>query len=134
MRATAVIIKDGLILLIHRFMDNREYYVLPGGGVEEGETVEEAVIREVKEETSFDAKINKKLLEKFDDYDKRMHHFFLITDFSGDMKLGGPEARRNSKSNSYALEWHKLEDAFNLPLKPEFVKLEIVKKEIDKMK
>jgi len=34
------------------YADNKGYWTPAGGGVEEGETVEEAVIREVKEETN----------------------------------------------------------------------------------
>jgi len=127
MRATAVIIKDNLILLIHRLRDGVEFFVLPGGIVEDGETIEEAVIREVKEETNFDAKIDKKLWEYLNEYDgsKKMHHFYLITDFSGNMQLGGEEAIENSPENSYKLEWHKLDDIENLPLKPDKIKEKI---------
>jgi 8-oxo-dGTP pyrophosphatase MutT (NUDIX family) len=124
MRATAVIIKDGMILLIHRLRDGEEYFVLPGGGVEEGESIEEATIREVKEETSFDAKINKKLWEFSNEYNGniKMHYFYLVTDFSGELKLGGEEAEQNSPENHYELEWHKLDKIQNLPLYPEIVK------------
>lgn len=124
MRATAIIIKDGLILLIHRFRNGNEFYVLPGGGVEKGETIEEAVIREVKEETNFEARIDKKLWEYLNDYngDKKMHYFYLITDFSGELKLGGEEAIENCKENNYILEWHNLTELSNLPIKPDFIK------------
>ena len=127
MRATAVIIKDGLILLMHRFRDGVEFYILPGGLVEEGETIEEAVIREVKEETNFNAKIEKKLWEYLNEYNgnKKMHHFYLITDFSGNMQLGGEEAERNSEKDKYILEWHKFKDVEDLPLKPDAIKEKI---------
>jgi 8-oxo-dGTP diphosphatase len=126
MRATAVIIKDGLILLIHRFRDGEEFFVLPGGGVEEGESMEETTVREVKEETNLDAKIDKKMWEYYNDYDKRIHHFFLVTNFSGNLELGGNEAKENSTLNSFVLEWHKLKDISNLPIKPDFVKEKIL--------
>ena len=55
-----VIIKDGKILLIKRKNEPfKGRWALPGGFVEYGETVEEAVLREVKEETGLDAEIKK---------------------------------------------------------------------------
>lgn len=52
--ARAVIIKDGKLLLMKRFKLDREYYTLPGGDVEKGETPDQTVIREIKEETSIE--------------------------------------------------------------------------------
>ncbi len=80
MRAVAIVISKGKILLIHRF-NKRDYYVFPGG-VEKNEIPEEAVIREMKEETSLDVEIDKKLWEVYNDFDKRVAHFYLITQFT----------------------------------------------------
>ena len=46
----AVIIEDGKILLTRQW----DGYSLIGGGLEKGETIEEAIIREVKEESGLD--------------------------------------------------------------------------------
>lgn len=46
-RAVAIIVNDAKVLLIHRISHGKEYHVFPGGGVENGETVERAVLREV---------------------------------------------------------------------------------------
>jgi 8-oxo-dGTP pyrophosphatase MutT (NUDIX family) len=121
MRAGAFIVDKGKILLIHRFFQGREYYVIPGGGVEEGETLEEAAIREVKEETNLDAKLKQHIFEFYNEFDKRVNHFFLVTEFSGEPKLGGPEAARNSEEDKYILEWHKLSELNNINLVPKIV-------------
>jgi 8-oxo-dGTP pyrophosphatase MutT (NUDIX family) len=53
---TAVVTDDqGRLLLIHRTDNNR--WALPGGGIEVGESVSQAVVREVREETGIDVKI-----------------------------------------------------------------------------
>ena len=50
-RVCAAIIRDGSILMVHHRHADREYWTLPGGGVESGEAPEGAVVREVREET-----------------------------------------------------------------------------------
>ncbi len=118
MRAAGIIINAGNILLIHRFCNKKEYFVCPGGGVEEGESIEEAVIREIKEETSLNAVIDKKLWEIADNFDGRIHHFYLLKNIQGIIKLGGIEAERNSENNQYLLEWHKISEIKNLLIYP----------------
>lgn len=54
-RAGVMIIKDGKVLL-HK-NDNRDNYCLPGGGVHFLESSDEAVKREIKEETGLDINI-----------------------------------------------------------------------------
>ncbi|PJN65177.1 hypothetical protein BAWEI_17160 [Bacillus mycoides] len=49
-RGAAIIIQGGKIALIKRVREGEMYFVFPGGGIEEGETPEEATKREVYEE------------------------------------------------------------------------------------
>jgi 8-oxo-dGTP diphosphatase len=56
-RAAAVIVRDGRVLMVRERSlgpsgrhDGLEYWTLPGGGIADGETAEEAVRREVEEE------------------------------------------------------------------------------------
>lgn len=56
-RAGAVIIENGSILLIEFNDKNGLHYNLPAGGVEPNETVIEAVQREVKEEAAVDVEV-----------------------------------------------------------------------------
>ena len=56
-RAAAIIIEDGCVLLVGNASEN--YYYSVGGGVHMGETAEEAVLREVFEETGVHYEIDR---------------------------------------------------------------------------
>lgn len=61
-RITAAVLveKDGKFLLAERNKENyKGYWVVPGGGVRFGETIIDAAIREIKEETNLDVDIMK---------------------------------------------------------------------------
>jgi len=53
----ALIFDDGRVLLAHR--RDIDWWNLPGGGMEIGETVEEATCREVKEETGLEVQVER---------------------------------------------------------------------------
>ncbi len=65
-RYQGAILRGTHILLIqHReHAGGRSYWLLPGGGREEGETEEQCVIREMKEETGLDVKIDRLLMNE----------------------------------------------------------------------
>lgn len=119
-RVAVLIMAANRVLLIHRYNHDREYYVVPGGGVEAGETLEQAARREIKEETGLDIELDRQV----GDYLNRgqPEHYFLAARFSGTLGLGGPELAEQSAENIFQLEWVSLSQVAALPLKPEFIK------------
>src|SRR5437868_3549476 len=105
-RAAAIILHDNNMLLIHRLKNGHEFYAIPGGTVEEGETPEMAVIREVIEETSLEVILDKKIYfgwiaNKLDE------HFYLCQYVSGTPRLADDaiERTRMSATRSYQPVW-----------------------------
>lgn len=64
-RYQGAIVRDHHILLImHReHSSGRSYWVIPGGGMEPGETEEDTVRREMQEETSLTVRVDRLLLD-----------------------------------------------------------------------
>lgn len=105
---------DKVLLLYRRRKENDkylEYYAIPGGGIE-NETYENACIRELKEETSIDAKIIKYL--KCEEYETGICYYYLTEYISGDIKLGGEELEHNSLDNYYETRLVPINDLDNI--------------------
>jgi len=62
-RAQCLVIRDKKILMVKHKHEGDEWYCTPGGGIEEGETPEQAALRELKEECNVFGKIIKKTSE-----------------------------------------------------------------------
>lgn len=91
--------EDGRIVLIQR--EGETYYgfwALPGGTVEEDETIEEALIREMKEETGVEVKPNE-ILGVYSDPERdprgRVITTVFICDYSGNLKAGSDAGKIN---------------------------------------
>jgi ADP-ribose pyrophosphatase YjhB (NUDIX family) len=126
----AVVLRTGeAVLLIHRWRDTEEYFVVPGGGVEPGETIEEAARREMREEASVEILGELVPLISFEGFDERhgvVQRFVAFTTaaWSGNVKMSdaAPEALTVSASNRYQLEWVQLGSLPPLDLHPAEVK------------
>ncbi len=120
-RAVGIVIKNNDILLIHR-KNEKEYYVFPGGGVEENETIEQAVIRELWEETSINVEIKKLLYihHILDDKNDSDQYFYLCEYLSGIPKLGDFNELKNMKSgnNFYEPLWFPIQKLSKILLYP----------------
>ena len=111
-----IIIENDYVYLMfrRRIKENgemKEYYVIPGGGINENETLEENVKREMSEEWkefSVDVKINGYIGK--DESEETIANFFSCSIISDTPKLGGEELDRCTESNYYEVRKVKIED------------------------
>lgn len=107
-----------------------DYYTFPGGGLEDGETLEEGVIREIKEEFGITVKVVKKLYEMESEKFKQKEYFFLCEYVDGIFGTGdGLEFSNDPKhadSGDYLPEIIKKEEIENLLLLPPEIKEKFV--------
>jgi 8-oxo-dGTP pyrophosphatase MutT (NUDIX family) len=115
-RAVCVCFDDGRVLLMRRVKNGRRYTVLPGGGVEEGETPAEAAVRELDEESGLKGTVVEHLATL--QHDGRRAHYFRLTAAAGAPVLGGPEAASQRPDNRYASLWVPVADLENEPIVP----------------
>ena len=76
-RSVVFVIRNKKILmekLSYPSLGDRVFYSIPGGGIEDGETPEQAAIRELKEECGLDGTIVRKLTELYNN--ARTEHVF----------------------------------------------------------
>ena len=119
--ARAVIICDGKVLTMFRRLKNKdgsikEYYVLPGGGIEENETMEQTVVRELKEEMNLDIKIIEYLGKEF--IEGRGENNFFYCEVIGNTvpQLSGEELEKVCEDNYYEPMYIDLKDIENINL------------------
>ena len=61
-RVRIICVREGKLLLVEGEHQGKRFWVLPGGGLEAGETLEQAGIRELFEETGVRASVSRRLI------------------------------------------------------------------------
>lgn len=110
----AVVQGSQVLLIQHRERaSGSSYWLLPGGGREEGESEEACVVRELSEETGLQVKVERLLCdepEPQDGYYQR-HRTFLCTILSGTLQPGvEPEADAAARYSIAEAAWFDLRD------------------------
>jgi len=121
-RVGILIIKNDELLVMHRIKNGREYYCIPGGRQELGETAHETAVREMLEETNLHVVLGK-VLCMIDEAAPRGGKglYFLTTSYTGTAELGGPEKEESCPENFFALAWIKLDKLSETTIYPKVV-------------
>ena len=118
------------IVLIHRIKTKddgtvRDYYVTPGGKIEENESREEALRREIKEELGIEIEIKDLCLELDDrDYNDSFQYFYNCNYKAGELGTGdGPEfTDKENYKGVFEIVLVDEKEISNLNLVPEKIK------------
>ncbi len=107
---------------MYRERQGRIFYTFPGGGIEEGETEEECIKREVFEEFGIIVEPIKKIY-KYEN-NNNIEYFYLAKWISGEFGTGkGEEFKQNQTNGTYIPKFIKISDIPTLPLMPPEVAL-----------
>ena len=107
------------ILLIHRWKNGEEYFVIPGGGAESGETAVKATQREIQEELGWS--LSEKQLQPAFTFrnGQRLEIYFRATiSHTSAPMIQGEEALHSHAQNLYQPEWLDIEAIRGLNLRP----------------
>ena len=126
-RVVGVAIHDGRVLL-HR-AEGEPFWTLPGGRAEHGETAEETLTREMREELGVDVEVERLvwIVENFFDYDRWRYHeialYFLMRLPPGSAPLGAEAFDGVDGAVTLRFRWFPLvqEVLAGLPLQPAFL-------------
>jgi 8-oxo-dGTP diphosphatase len=123
--ARAIIIDQERLLVIDRNRDGEPFLTLPGGGVEAGETLETAAVREVFEEASLAVAVDRLVYEEETERFGRQYYYLctLIGSDAPAVHPGSGEAADNAAGrNTYEPVWLPLDGLAGANLLPPSVK------------
>jgi 8-oxo-dGTP pyrophosphatase MutT (NUDIX family) len=136
LRAAALIVREGRVLL-HR-SERDDFWALPGGRVEPGETAQEAVVRELREELDVDVTATRLvwLVENFFAYRNEPHHeiglYFAAEPSPGSVLATSPGPYNGVEGDARLIfEWFDAAAISALDVRPVFVKRALVAQDFE---
>ena len=122
-----IIVKDDKLVTMFRRKTNRdrfgkvlsvkEYYVIPGGGVDPEEEYKNALKRELQEELNIKVNVKKLLFDV--ESDERIEHFYKCEYVSGNFEIVGEEVGRNTDDNYYEIRFIDVKEVSNYDISEE---------------
>ena len=118
-RAGIILIEHNQLALIERHRAGQHYFIFPGGGVDEGETDEQAAIREAEEELGIRVEILHKAVE-IRRSNKRDQVYFMVRQVSGEFGTGTGEEYQdyNPMYGTYHPMWMRMDEVLQKNVLP----------------
>lgn len=109
-RVTGILVENENILLVNQKVSANRSWSLPGGKLEQGETLEQGVVRELFEETGLKVRVIKLLYvcDKIDSAPQTLHVTFLLERVGGEIKLPTNEFDENPIYDVKMIDINKL--------------------------
>lgn len=123
-----VLDEENRILMVKHVHPERTVWMVPGGGIEEGESSAQAAVREVWEETGLEVEITGLVwhVEEVSERGQRFVNFFRACVTGGELKLGrDPELTESGQVLADIRFMHREEVADLENLYPEFLRHEL---------
>ena len=118
-RVAGIIFYEGKLVTAQQNKNGKIYYVLPGGGVEDYESSQDAIKRELREELTIDIKkFRLSYIKEFNVKDKGrvIELYFYIEEYEGEIKKGfDPETKESEFENVYYADLNELNNFIFYP-------------------
>jgi 8-oxo-dGTP diphosphatase len=117
-RSGIILIENNKLALIERQRNGLHYFAFPGGGIDEGESPEQAAVREAEEELGVVVEVQQKAAEVF--INGNTQHYFLVSRISGDFGTGTGEeyGEYNPVHGTYLPLWISMETVLSKNVLP----------------
>ena len=118
-RAGIILIHEGKLALIERHRQGRHYFAFPGGGVDKGESDEQAAVREAEEELGIRVEVVQKAATILRE-GRRDQVYFVVRWVDGEFGTGTGEeyGEVDPEHGTYQPLWMPLEEVLNKNVVP----------------
>jgi 8-oxo-dGTP diphosphatase len=129
-RAAAIVISEERILLVNQYVPvkSEPVWLPPGGGIELGESAENALIREVLEETGIQVKpIRLRYIHEFIQDGFHAYELYYIAEAGrGTLKTGTDPEHSGDEQLIRSVKWNSLKNLSEIELFPKFLRDEVM--------